>query len=82
VAHVREVKPYLAKLDDRSTPVVFLGYEQGTAGYRVYDPVGRRVHVSRDVVFDEEASWSWGAQGEAADAGSFTMGLFTHTVSR
>ena len=27
--------------------------------YRVYDPVSRRVLVSRDIVFDETHSWDW-----------------------
>ena len=40
VAHVKVMKPHLKKLDDRSTPMVFIGYEPGAKAYRVYDPVG------------------------------------------
>lgn len=58
VVHVKVVKPNLRKLDDRSVPMVFFGYELGSKAYRVYDPVGNRVHVSRDVMFDEEAQWN------------------------
>jgi hypothetical protein len=57
VAHVKLTKPHLAKLDDRSTPMVLFGYEPGSAAYRVYDPFGGHVHVSHDVVFDEGARW-------------------------
>jgi hypothetical protein len=39
--------------------MVFLGYEQGTKGYRVYDPVANRLQISCDVVFDENVSWDW-----------------------
>jgi hypothetical protein len=46
------VKPHLKKLEDQSTKMVLLGYEQGTKAYRVYDLTTRRVHVTRDVVFD------------------------------
>jgi len=41
------------KLDDRSKPVVFIGYTDGAKAYRVYDLVSRRVLMSRDVIFDE-----------------------------
>ena len=41
------------KLDARSSPFIFVGYDSGTHGYRLYDPVTRRISVRRDVVFDE-----------------------------
>ena len=56
IGHVRKTKPNLTKLDDRSTPIVFLGYAEGTKAYRLYDPRGDKVLVSRDVVFDEKAA--------------------------
>jgi transposase InsO family protein len=59
VAHVKTARPHLKKLEDRSSPMVFIGYEQGAKAWRFYDPVARRVHVSRDAVFQEEASWDW-----------------------
>jgi hypothetical protein len=39
--------------------MVVLGYEPGAAAYRVYEPAKNKVHVSRDVVFDEEVTWDW-----------------------
>jgi transposase InsO family protein len=59
IAHVKVTKPHLTKLDDRSKPMIFVGYEPGSAAYRCYDPVTRRIHISRDVVFDEDAMWEW-----------------------
>jgi hypothetical protein len=35
--------------------MIFMGYEPGTKGYQAFDPVTSRVHISRDVVFDESA---------------------------
>jgi len=56
VGHVKKTKPNLSKLEDKSTPMVFLGYERDSKAYRLYDPQRRRVVVSRDVIFDEAAS--------------------------
>jgi hypothetical protein len=82
VAHVKSAKPFLRKLDDRSTPMVFIGYEQGTKAYRLFDPATSRVHVSRDVVFDEAASWDWNAAGlkEAGEADDFVVECTTVTT--
>jgi hypothetical protein len=77
VTHVKVTKPHLAKLDDRSTPMVLFGNEPGSAAYRVYDPVGGHVHVSRDVVFDEGARWDWEKTGGTPDAPSFHVEHFS-----
>ena len=81
VAHVKVTKPNLAKLEDRSIPMVLLGYEPGSAAYRVYDPVRNRVHVSRDIVFDEGARWDWDKAGEEREAGPFQVEVFVHTTA-
>nr|GEY71933.1 putative copia-type polyprotein [Tanacetum cinerariifolium] len=47
------------KLDDKSKKCVFLGVSKESKAYRLYDPVSIKIIVSRDVVFDEEASWDW-----------------------
>jgi hypothetical protein len=59
VMHVKETRPELKKLDDRSRPMIFVGYEAGTKGYRAYDPATSRVTITRDAVFDESAQWDW-----------------------
>jgi transposase InsO family protein len=57
VAYIKNVHPHLGKLDDRGCKVVFIGYQDGAKAYHFYDPVAERVHVSRDVVFNEGACW-------------------------
>lgn len=71
VAHVKVTGGHIRKLDDRSTPMVFIGYEPGTKGYRLYNPDTNRVVISRDVVFDEGRAWSWerGSKQEWTDTG-------------
>jgi hypothetical protein len=49
--------PALKKLADRSRRTIFVGYEAGSKAYRLYDPVTQRVHISRDMIFDEGGSW-------------------------
>jgi hypothetical protein len=71
IGHVKTVKPGLGKLEDRSTKMVFQGYEDGTKAYRFYDPARGKVVVSRDIVFNEAAAWRWdtAATGEAEGSG-------------
>jgi hypothetical protein len=38
VVHARETRPGLKKLDDRSRPMIFVGYKPGMKGYRAFDP--------------------------------------------
>lgn len=47
------------KLDARSRLVVHLGREPGTKAYRLYDPVTQNLHISRDVIFNEQHGWDW-----------------------
>jgi hypothetical protein len=58
VAHVKQGNKRPTKLED-STPMVFVGYESGSKAWRFYDPNMRCVHVSRDVMFEEDRSWNW-----------------------
>ena len=64
ITHVKIMKPYLRKMDDRNRPMVFVVYECVSKAYRVYNPVSKRVHVTRGVIFDEVAQWGWSGHGE------------------
>jgi len=59
VAFVKHTGPGLKKLSDRSSKMVFIGYESGTKGYRFFDPATGRLVISRDVIFDEGQPWKW-----------------------
>jgi len=59
VAYAKRVGPGVSKLADRSVPGVFFGYEPGTKGFQVYDPVKGKLMVTRDVIFDEKKAWNW-----------------------
>jgi hypothetical protein len=62
VVHVKNTRPHLKNLNDRSTKMVFIGYEAGTKGYRAYDQRTGHIHVTRDAIFDEMAQWDWGLE--------------------
>jgi len=51
VGHVKNNGPGVRKLSDRSMKMVFLGYAEGTKGYRMYDPESTKLHINRDVIF-------------------------------
>ena len=43
------------KLNDKAVKYIFVGYSAENKGYRLYHPQTKRVLVSRDVVFVEDA---------------------------
>ncbi|GJV68639.1 zinc finger, CCHC-type containing protein [Tanacetum coccineum] len=56
--------PHLKKLDDRTIPMIYLGVEEGLKACRLYDPIAKKKHVSRDVKFMETKPWDWDKDGE------------------
>nr|GEY64804.1 ribonuclease H-like domain, reverse transcriptase, RNA-dependent DNA polymerase [Tanacetum cinerariifolium] len=59
IAYAKVPSQRLTKLDDRSTKMIYLGNEQGSKAYRLFDPTTQRVCVSRDVKFKEDETWDW-----------------------
>ena len=47
------------KLDDKSENFVFLGVSESCKAYKLYNPMTKRLVISRDVVFNEESKWNW-----------------------
>ncbi|GJU47968.1 ribonuclease H-like domain, reverse transcriptase, RNA-dependent DNA polymerase [Tanacetum coccineum] len=59
IAYAKVPSQHLTKLDDRSTKMVYLGNEQGSKAFRLFDPTTRKICVSRDVKFKEDETWDW-----------------------
>lgn len=59
IAHVHVPEVRRTKLDNRSITCVLLGVSEESKGYWLYDPVTRRVVISRDVIFEEDRQWDW-----------------------
>ncbi|KAG6469829.1 hypothetical protein ZIOFF_070760 [Zingiber officinale] len=61
VTYVKNATPHLKKLDDRSSPMVYLGVEEGCNAHHLFDPRHDKLQVSRDVIFRENCKWTWNA---------------------
>ncbi|MCO5603657.1 hypothetical protein L7F22_057808 [Adiantum nelumboides] len=57
IAYVHVSNELRTKLDPKVEKCVFIGYSVEQKGYKCYNFVTRQVRVSRDVVFDEMATW-------------------------
>ncbi|KAK2630796.1 hypothetical protein QOZ80_UnG0725510 [Eleusine coracana subsp. coracana] len=73
IVYVRNTVPHLKKLEDRGRKMIFVGYEKGTKAYRAYDLVTKKVHITRDVVFDEQDQWDWSIGDRGADVAGEDM---------
>lgn len=47
------------KLDDKSEKCIFVGYSENSRAYKLFNPITKRIIISRDVIFDENAAWDW-----------------------
>ncbi|KAD2392837.1 hypothetical protein E3N88_39814 [Mikania micrantha] len=59
IAYAKVPSNHLTKLDDISVKMVYLGVEEGSKAYRLFDPITKRICISRDVKFLEKDSWNW-----------------------
>ena len=53
-AFVHVPKDERKKLDSKSKKCIFMGYGTTTKGYRLYDPLKKKIVFSRDVIFNEQ----------------------------
>jgi len=48
-----------SKLDNKSTKYVLLGVSEEFKAYKIYDPIKKKILITRDVKFQEDAAWNW-----------------------
>ncbi|GAU30667.1 hypothetical protein TSUD_31390 [Trifolium subterraneum] len=56
-AHVNDAKR--KKLDSKSQKCVLLGVSEESKAYKLYDPISKKIIISRDVIFEESKGWNW-----------------------
>lgn len=76
VGHMKVPSHLTSKLDDRSVCFINLGKEPGNKAYILYNPKEKRIHVSKDVTFEEKKAWSWEESeiGDYEQMGTFVVG--------
>ncbi|GJY83497.1 retrovirus-related pol polyprotein from transposon TNT 1-94 [Tanacetum coccineum] len=50
------------KLARKSQKHVFIGYYAQSKAYRLYEPISKKINISRNVVFEEDMCWNWDNQ--------------------
>lgn len=51
-------------MENESFSCVFLGVSDESKACRLYDPISKRIIISRDVAFEEDKQWDWDASYE------------------
>jgi hypothetical protein len=57
IAYAHVPKQTRSKLDDKSEKYIFIGYDEQSKAYKLFNSITKKVIVSRYVVFKEEESW-------------------------
>jgi hypothetical protein len=52
------------KMDNKSIKCIHLGVSDESKAYKLYDPIKKKILISRDVVFEENKSWKWNSDGD------------------
>ena len=63
VSHVHVPDNKRVKLDAKSFKCVLLGVSEESKAYRLFDPISKKIIISRDVVFEEDQKWNWEDDG-------------------
>jgi hypothetical protein len=65
VAYAKIPDARRTKLDDKSEKCIFVGYGDLRMGYKLYNPITKKLIISRDVIFEEDKTWQWNDDQEA-----------------
>lgn len=59
VAHVHVPDNRRTKLENKSFKCVLLGVSEESKAYMLYDPISKKIVISRDIVCAEDEKWDW-----------------------
>ena len=49
-------------MDDQGEKCIFIGFSENSKAYKLFNPIINKVIISRDVIFDEDATWNWSTE--------------------
>jgi hypothetical protein len=64
VGYTHVLKQRRTKFDDKSTKLIFIGYDERSKVYKLYNPIEKKIISSRDVYINEQSDWDWKKQEE------------------
>ncbi|XP_020600268.1 uncharacterized protein LOC110039514 [Phalaenopsis equestris] len=64
ITHVHIPDEKISKLNEKSEKFIFIGYDNNSKGYKLYNPNTGKKIISRDAIFDEGEEWDWGLHAE------------------
>lgn len=59
VGHVHVPNAKRTKLDDKSVKCIFLGFNSESKAFRMFDPIEKKIYISRDVYLKKIKAWNW-----------------------
>jgi len=59
IAHVHVPDQRRSKLDDKSHQCVLLGVSDEMKAYKLFDPITKKIIISKDMIFEEDKIWNW-----------------------
>ncbi|KAK4406351.1 Retrovirus-related Pol polyprotein from transposon TNT 1-94 [Sesamum angolense] len=59
ICYVHIITEKRHKLEEKTEKGIFLGYSTQSKGYGIYNLKTKKLIISRDVEFDEDAMWNW-----------------------
>ncbi|KAG6516650.1 hypothetical protein ZIOFF_027119 [Zingiber officinale] len=80
IAYGQVPSQHRTKLEDRSKKYIFIGYDEKSKAYKLFDPVNKKVVVSRDVHMEESMAWNWSNPIEEETSSEVVMPPISTTI--
>nr|KYP36117.1 Retrovirus-related Pol polyprotein from transposon TNT 1-94 [Cajanus cajan] len=80
LAYGQVPRQHRTKLEDRSKKYIFIGYDEKSKAYKLFDPDNKKVVVSRDVHVEETKQWCWSNSAKVETSSDIVVPSTTTTT--